>query len=69
MFVYYSSYGPNLHLRRFDRVEHILDDDRYDYGNKCLLKLSALKPAQTSETLVILATARRTQRSTNEASS
>ena len=44
VFVYYSSYfrvRPNLHLRRFaDRVEqNLLDDDRYDYGNQCLLKL------------------------------
>ncbi len=44
MFVYCSSYfrvRPNLHLRRFaERVEqNLLDDDRYDYGNKCLLKL------------------------------
>ena len=32
---------PNLHLRRFaDRVDQdLLDDDRYDYGNLCLLKL------------------------------
>ena len=44
VFVYYSNYfrvRPNLHLRRFaDRLErNVLDDDRYDYGNKCLLKL------------------------------
>ena len=44
VFVYYSNYfrvRPNLHLRRFaDRVEQeLLDDDRYDYGNLCLLKL------------------------------
>ena len=44
VFVYYSSYlrvRPNLHLRRFaERVEQdLLDDDRYDFGNKCLLKL------------------------------
>ena len=43
-FVYFSDYfrvRPNLHLRRFaDRVEQdLLDDDRYDYGNLCLLKL------------------------------
>lgn len=42
--VYFDNYfrvRPNLHLRRFaDRVEqHLLDDDRYDYGNLCLLKL------------------------------
>ena len=44
VFVYFSNYfrvRPNLHLRRFaDRVEqNLLDDDRYDYGNLCLLKL------------------------------
>ena len=44
VFVYFSNYfrvRPNLHLRRFaDRVEQeLLDDDRYDYGNFCLLKL------------------------------
>ena len=43
-FVYFDNYfrvRPNLHLRRFaDRVEQdLLDDDRYDYGNLCLLKL------------------------------
>ena len=43
-FVYFDNYfrvRPNLHLRRFaDRVEqNLLDDDRYDYGNLCLLKL------------------------------
>ncbi len=43
-FVYFNNYfrvRPNLHLRRFaDRVEqNLLDDDRYDYGNLCLLKL------------------------------
>ena len=44
VFVYFNNYfrvRPNLHLRRFaDRVEqNLLDDDRYDYGNLCLLKL------------------------------
>ena len=44
VFVYFSSYfgvRPNLHLRRFaERTEQkLLDDDRYDYGNLCLLKL------------------------------
>ena len=44
VFVYFNNYfrvRPNLHLRRFaDRVEQdLLDDDRYDYGNLCLLKL------------------------------
>ena len=44
VFVYFNNYfriRPNLHLRRFaERVERdLLDDDRYDYGNLCLLKL------------------------------
>ena len=44
MLVYSNNYfrvRPNLHLRRLaDRVEQdLLDDDRYDYGNLCLLKL------------------------------
>ena len=44
VFVYFNNYfrvRPNLHLSRFaDRVEqNLLDDDRYDYGNLCLLKL------------------------------
>ena len=44
VFVYFNNYfrvRPNLHLRHFaDRVEqNLLDDDRYDYGNLCLLKL------------------------------
>ena len=44
MFVYFNDYfriRPNLHLRHLaERVENsLLDDDRYDYGNLCLLKL------------------------------
>ena len=44
VFVYFNEYfrvRPNLHLRHLaDRVENnLLDDDRYDYGNLCLLKL------------------------------
>ena len=44
VFVYFNNYfrvRPNLHLRRFaERVErNLLDDDQYDYGNLCLLKL------------------------------
>ena len=43
VFVYFNNYfrvRPNLHLRRFaERVgQNLLDDDRYDYGNLCLLK-------------------------------
>ena len=42
--VYFNNYfrvRPNLHLRHLaDRVErNLLDDDHYDYGNLCLLKL------------------------------
>ena len=44
VFVFFNNYfrvRPNLHLRHFaERVEqNLLDDDRYDYGNLCLLKL------------------------------
>lgn len=44
LFVYYNNYfrvRPNLHLDHFaKRVEqNLLDDDRYDFGNQCLLKL------------------------------
>ncbi|MCY3586727.1 MAG: AAA family ATPase [Acidimicrobiaceae bacterium] len=44
VFVYYGEYfrvRPNLHLGHLARrVEQgLLDDDRYDYGNVCLLKL------------------------------
>ena len=44
VFVYFNNnfrVRPNLHLRHFaDRVEeNLLDDDLYDYGNLCLLKL------------------------------
>ena len=43
-FVYFNDYfriRPNLHLRHLaERVDNdLLDDDRYDYGNLCLLKL------------------------------
>ena len=43
-FVYFNNYfrvRPNLHLEHFaKRIEqNLLDDDRYDYGNNCLLKL------------------------------
>ena len=44
VFIYFNNYfrvRPNLHLRHLaDRVDqNLLDDDRYDYGNLCLLKL------------------------------
>ena len=55
--VYFNNYfrvRPNLHLRHLaDRVEQgLLDDDRYDYGNLCLLKLlgfSALELADLGD--------------------
>ena len=44
VFVYFSNYfrvRPSLHLRNFaDRVDQkLLEDERYDFGNRCLLKL------------------------------
>ena len=52
--VYFNNYfrvRPNLHLRRFaDRVEQdLLDDDRYDYGNLCLLKLLGFDPRELAD--------------------
>ena len=54
LFVYFNDYfrvRPNLHLRRFaERVEqNILDDDRYDYGNLCLLKLLGFSPRELAD--------------------
>ena len=54
VFVYFSNYfrvRPNLHLRHFaDRLEQgLLDDDRYDYGNKCLLKLLGFSARELSQ--------------------
>lgn len=54
VFVYFNNYyhvRPNLHLRRFaDRVEQdLLDDDRYDYGNLCLLKLLGFDPRELAD--------------------
>ncbi len=51
VFVYFNNYfrvRPNLHLRHFaDRVEGgLLDDDQYDYGNLCLLKLLGFDPRE-----------------------
>ena len=48
VFVYYSDYfrvRPNLHLGHFAtrQERNLMDDDRYDYGNKCLLKLLGFK--------------------------
>lgn len=44
VFVYFNNYfrvRPNLHLELFARriEQDILDDDRFDFGNLCLLKL------------------------------
>jgi energy-coupling factor transporter ATP-binding protein EcfA2 len=44
VFVYFNNYfrvRPNLHLDHFARriEQSLLDDDRYDFGNLCLLKL------------------------------
>ncbi len=44
VFVYFSNYfrvRPSLHLRNFAaRVDqNLLEDERYDFGNRCLLKL------------------------------
>ena len=54
VFVYYSNYfrvRPNLHLRNFaNRIEqNLLDDDRYDYGNECLLKLLGFTPRELAD--------------------
>ena len=54
VFVYFNNYfhvRPNLHLRHFaDRVEqNLLDDDRYDYGNLCLLKLLGFEIRELAE--------------------
>ena len=52
--VYFNNYfqvRPNLHLRRLaDRVEQdFLDDDRYDYGNLCLLKLLGFEARELAD--------------------
>ena len=54
VFVYFNNYfrvRPNLHLRHFaERVEQdLLDDDRYDYGNLCLLKLLGFDPRELAD--------------------
>jgi len=54
VFVYFNNYfrvRPNLHLRHFaDRVEsNLLDDDRYDYGNLCLLRLLGFDPRELAD--------------------
>ena len=54
LFVYFNDYfrvRPNLHLRHFsERVEkNLLDDDRYDYGNLCLLKMLGFTARELAE--------------------
>ena len=54
VFVYFNNYfrvRPNLHLRHLaDRVENnLLDDDRYDYGNLCLLKLLGFTASELAD--------------------
>ena len=54
VFVYFNNYSrvrPNLHLSRFaDRVEqNLLDDDHYDYGNLCLLKLLGFEARELAD--------------------
>ena len=54
VFVYFNDYfriRPNLHLRNLaDRVDqNLLDDDHYDYGNLCLLKLLGFDARELSE--------------------
>ena len=53
-FVYFNNYfsvRPNLHLRKLaDRLESgVLDDDRYDYGNSCLLRLLGFEARELSD--------------------
>ena len=54
VFVYFNDYfrvRPNIHLRHLaDRVEqNILDDERYDYGNLCLLRLLGFTPRELAD--------------------
>ena len=54
VFVYFNNYfrvRPNLYLSRFaDRVEQdLLDDDRYGYGNLCLLKLLGFEARELAD--------------------
>ena len=54
VFVYFTNYfqvRPNLHLRHLaDRVDQkLLDDDRYDHGNLCLLKLLGFSARELAE--------------------
>lgn len=54
VFVYYNNYfrvRPNVHLGHFaTRLEqNLLDDDRYDFGNRCLLKLLGFTARQLAD--------------------
>ena len=54
VFVYYSDYlrvRPNLHLEHFAarQEQGLLDDDRHDYGNKCLLKLLGFEARELAQ--------------------
>jgi len=53
-FVYFTNYfsvRPNLHLRRLaERLKSgVLDDDQYDYGNSCLLRLLGFEARELSD--------------------
>lgn len=54
VFVYFSNYfrvHPRMHLRHLaDRIEQkLLDDEQYDYGNKCLLQLLGFTAKELSD--------------------
>lgn len=54
VFVYYNNYfrvRPTLHLGHFaTRLDqNLLDDDRYDFGNRCLLKLLGFTARQLAD--------------------
>ena len=54
VFVYFSAYfrvHPLIHLEHLaDRVEqNLMDDDLYDFGNLCLLKLLGFTPRELSD--------------------
>ena len=54
VFVYFNNYHrvrPNIHLGRLaTRIEqNLMDDDSYDYGNQCLLKLLGFTARELSD--------------------
>jgi hypothetical protein len=54
LFVLFSNYfrvKPSIHLKHLaDRIEtNVLDDDQYDYGNQCLLKLLGFSARELSD--------------------